>query len=108
MSKKSEEQENGRPVDAGDDIGCGNVTENHHRDGAQQGEADAIEFQAGHMAHGNPEVSDGKYRQNNGLTGNIRGHSRKQAGHGRQFLLYFASNLRMDCNSRRCALPGWG
>ena len=67
--KKSEQQKNRRPVDAGNDIGGGNVAKNHHGDGAEQGDADAIEFQAGHVAHGNPEVSDGKNRQNDGMLG---------------------------------------
>ena len=46
--KKAEQQKNGRPVDPGNDIGSGNVAENHHRDGAEQGDADAIkEFKPG-------------------------------------------------------------
>ncbi len=98
--KKSEQQKNRRPVDAGNDIGGGNVAENHHRDGAEQGDADAIKFQAGHVAHGNPEVSDGKNRQNDGLPGEISGHGGNQASHGGQSVFI----LRAICGW--IAIPG--
>ena len=80
--KKSEQQENRRPVDTGNDISGGNITENHHGDGAEQGDANAIELQSRHAPHCNPQISGDKNCQNDRLLMETRGCRGNQAGHG--------------------------
>jgi len=61
--EESKQQKNRRPIDVGNDLAGADAAENHQGDGAEQGDAHAIELQARNTPRGDAKVSNGENRQ---------------------------------------------
>ena len=77
--KESKQQENGRQVDGGAGIVRGQAAKNHHGNGPQQYDANAIQLQARYAAQCDAGISDHKNRQNERLSTQAGG---KEGGRG--------------------------
>lgn len=84
--KKSEQQENGWPIDGTDGISGGQAAENHHRDGAEQRDAHAVELETGDATErdagvGNHEDGQDDRPGSHAGTSGIRGSGQEQRVH---------------------------